>query len=179
MQVIPCRRFTLADALILVAATAIGLALARWYATEVLSVGSFFDAPSLRALVARLIEPSTLGVFAWTGAFLVIRLRRPRSSLRRIARQPGMAAASGAAVVCATVALMMTIGVAVRSSRIPSWILAFGNTAPWMAGLAVIAATVNLALSGCRPERGWIDTLGCALGAGWVALFLAHWIVRL
>jgi hypothetical protein len=179
MPVVPCRRLTLADALLLVAATAIGMALARWYATDVMSGGSFFDAPSLRTLVARLIEPLTLGVFAWTGAFLVIRLRRPRSSLRRLVRQPGMAAACGAVVGCAIAGLMMAIGVAVGSPRAPSWILAFGNAAPWMAGPAVIASTVNVALSGCRLERGWIDMLGCALGACWVALFVAAWIVRL
>src|SRR5262245_10594468 len=85
-----CRRFNLGDAMILIAATAGGCALARlsrvgftwnWHNNPAYNVG----------------ELNRLGHYffiALIPAYLAVRLRQPRPSLRMICRQPGMVACS-------------------------------------------------------------------------------------
>src|SRR4051794_2683737 len=116
MRAPPCRKFTLIDAMILIAATALGLAKIRLF---------FMDReaqPGLAAIVTWWITPFksewtpwgiarwirndvevAMPLFAaWSLALLVIRLRRPRPTFRRVARQFGMVA-SGSAMLAVLV----------------------------------------------------------------------------
>jgi hypothetical protein len=91
--------FTILDATILVAATAVGLAILRLFVAD----GWFFrqEFPiSHINFIAQCANEACLPLLAsWTLCFLILRLRRPRPRLRRLARQPGMAGCSAAALV--------------------------------------------------------------------------------
>ncbi len=81
------RTFKITDAMVLIAATAVGLALARGaYPYDLLRprVGSY--------LSWLLNGPSSCLVAAWAMAVVVLRLRRPRPPRRRLVRQPGFVA---------------------------------------------------------------------------------------
>ena len=88
----PCRPFSILDGMVLVAATAVGIVLAR----------SIFDdavrMPSSAMWVAR---PITFFCLPWILAVVGIRLRAPRRRLHMIMVQPGMAACTAVAIVTA------------------------------------------------------------------------------
>lgn len=93
------RRFTFIDAIILMAATAVGLGLAKEYSKDLLfflqhnrsgpwkSWPGILVSTMLRGMVATL----PFGM-AWTLGGLTLRLRQPRPAWRRLARQPGLVA---------------------------------------------------------------------------------------
>lgn len=122
-----CRPFTVLDGMVLVAATAVGLAIGmsmrsepfhfpgqtsdggfEWlhfveppdYSGGLLQWKTYRETHRLLCNVAQEIIPLT---FPWTLVVLALRLRRPRPTLRRLAHQPGFAA-------CASVAVMAAIG---------------------------------------------------------------------
>ncbi len=167
------RKFTILDAMILVAAVACGLAMSRavdpaWYdgAHTQNWFGRITDGPvRVSAALPYLI--------ALTPAVLLMRIRCPRPRWRRVMRQPGMAACSAA---------MVPIVVALLRLQCRGWPLAtstpFGMEKIWDplywdcafdAGLWVVAAWLALALSGRRrSEPSGIDRLGRLVGAGWL-----------
>jgi hypothetical protein len=162
-----CRPFTIADAMILVAAVAIGLATAR----------GTMDYPFWHRLgPTKHAAPITGFLLVMTLAIVPIRLRRPRPSFRRLMRQPGMAA-------CAAVLLVMGVdgGIWVLYcwkhayplvQYLPNfWQVNSGRIAP-----AVAAVWLGMFLSRrCRVEPGWIDRLGRAIGFGWLLGLLFGW----
>ena len=100
------RTITLFDLMMVVAATAIGLSLVQfgWHAKSPAAGFSTWPVsakysdggyPSTRWVVpiAGRVGPFLPCLVAWTGAFLVIRLRGPRPRRRRLLRQPGLVAA--------------------------------------------------------------------------------------
>lgn len=160
MPRIPCRKFTLADIMILVAASAAGLALARtvlktqnspWYFAYPMGAGS----------------PIVLGL---TVGLLVIRLRKPRPAARRLFRQPGAAASL---VALASVAVWSVfLGIAAGSGNPDRGLDGFSYVG-FSAGPAVLGAWILLGITQTgRREPGWIDRLGLALGCAWIALML-------
>src|SRR5262249_5207283 len=94
------RRFRLADALILVGATAVGLAVSRLLAPD-LTLRQFseyvtkppdggWSLTSVCQLTAELSAIAVIpGLVGWTLACLLLRLLRPRPPWRRLSRQPG------------------------------------------------------------------------------------------
>ena len=162
------RRMSILDAMILAAAFAPGFVLAK----------SWLGAVSPMPL---LVSPLSAGVGAaswvalWlTLAFIPIRLSRPRPSLRRIARQPGLQA-------CAAVGVALLIYVlAAGYYLLPPWRVRnglgfnfLGSVQPMhLAGPAVATAWIALALSGgWRSERSWIDRCGRSLGSIWIIAY--------
>ena len=102
------RRLTILDAMVMVVATAGALALAR---------------PNLQS--GNLAHPAWAGyleasigvLVAWTPTALWLRLRRPRPTLRRLARQPGFAAGvAGTAVLGLGVAALVLLAL-IRVAR--------------------------------------------------------------
>jgi len=93
------RKFNLLDAMILIAATAAGLALLRTF----LASGRFFlGSPFQRrfeSCVLSGIEAAYPFLVMWTLALVILRLRQPRPRIRRLIRQPGMAACSVASMM--------------------------------------------------------------------------------
>jgi hypothetical protein len=174
-----CRRFGLGDAMILVAAVAIGLRI-----TQTAFSNLWRDLrPPVDKITGRINWPqhqlSSILMYAndvmvaflvcMSVAFLIIRLRRPRPPLRVLIRQPGVAAHEAL--------LIANIGgrFIVQAAGLPL----VGRSGSLLFGFVLVSAIplawVYLALSGkgCW-ERGWIDLLGRILGAGWTVLFIDY-----
>ena len=102
------RKFTLLDAVILLAATAIGLAGVREY-FDMLFTQSFrlpsggWTPGAILGHIPRVLEILFPLLVAWTPAVLVLRLRRPRPVLRRLFLQPGASA-------CGAITLALVLG---------------------------------------------------------------------
>ncbi len=194
------RKFLLSDVIVLVAATAIGLAVFKPY-HDVLFPPRFIPFfPSgtpftgwINGMWTCVILASPLPM-AWTLAFLALRLRRPRVRWRRLIRQPGLVAGlsaafvlvwrlSGFATMCARVIGEPNLAIWVVRYREkggsmaawpPGWLLFdtdhFLNTMA-MIGVAVASSWMLLLLSGqWHPERSWIDRAGRVLGCFWIAI---------
>ena len=160
MPRLPCRKFTLGDIMLLVGATAVGMSQVR----PILVGNRVSDRLSD---VAVGFTPILLG---WTFAFFVIRLRGPRPPFRRLARQPGVSATFAATAMVAVWSAFIGVQSLLGKSGEALDVLTFS---PIGIGPAVLGAWIALYLgrSG-RPERGWIDRAGVAIGALWVILML-------
>jgi hypothetical protein len=157
------RRFGLADALILIAATAMSLGWLRNPGPELSLVRE-------RGLIGNL-EPAALigSAFAatWGGAVLALRLSRPRSG-----SGPGFIAIIAAQAGCLlglAVALLRHatrhFGQAPLRSSILGHII--GPSA-----MTVLGAWLTLYLVGMwQRERTWLDDLGIALGISWIVMY--------
>jgi hypothetical protein len=93
------RTCTILDATILVAATAVGLAIVRAFVADGWFFRQEFPISHINFMTQCANEASLPFLASWTLCFLILRLRRPRPRLRRLARQPGMAACSAAALL--------------------------------------------------------------------------------
>ena len=179
------RRFTILDAMTLVAASALAFSLVR-----PLVLGGLRNEPSWAGYLAAVIGT----LVTWTPAVLFLRLRRPRPALRRLSRQPGFAAGVAGTAILALGALATGLLALIRVSRQgvgvraglpprppePGWwlgvVLHFGA----VVGPAVLAAWLLLALSGRRRSAtGWLDPLGRAIGVAWIILFVINCCARL
>lgn len=178
----PCRRFTLLDGMIAVAALGAGLGLIRplnldfdWeiYGEIWLNPHLFWDSWMADQAIVQAFNVATIITFASTLATLAFRLRSPKPSRRRLARQPGMAAiltAAAAWIACAP------------------WIITWPSDPPEPTAYAVESETnlsIVVALAGFgvatrwgllllsrrwRAEASWIDRLGRLVGITWVVL---------
>lgn len=181
----PRRRFTVFDALVLVAATALGLAVARaldatWF-TVLLRGGYQWD-DYLHFVLHGV--PSTCLVASWSVGLLALRLVHPRPSLRRIARQYGPVAC---AATVASIALAAACDVARHTA---DWSVIVGlEQVPelslwdvWWPALMttdefVLGAWLGLALAvGRSPSHDWVDRAGRAIGLYWIT-WLAYAVV--
>jgi hypothetical protein len=187
------------DALILVAATAIGLAGLRASVGDLREVREELS-ESLAAIAAPPNEGPTWSwaiysgyglvvtvlvpfCWAWTLAFLALRLRRPRPPWRRLACQPGAIACGSAAFVLvpALVGLiffwMFLPKVDFESERWQKCLGCFFILLPAMTGSTVLGAWGSLILGRrYRVEPSWIDRAGRLLGIYWIAaIFLPAW----
>jgi hypothetical protein len=174
------RRFTLIDAMVLVAAVGVSFVLIRDYVQDsriarALSAAlpDEWGAADLwrRATVyAGIISPLAV---ALSLALFVLRIRRPRPSLRQALRQPGMLAS--------TVAVLGT-GIFVAKVLLGEWYLYQTGTSmsrplhwlwmmrlPWNGELVAVAWLLSWAGGLWRPEPSWIDRAGRILGAYWIA----------
>src|SRR3954447_25989109 len=96
MPATSARKFSVLDAMVLVAATAAGFAWMRVAESSLLDMGWFFEdlasKPTTGARVTLILE-QTLDVypllFTWTLGLMVLRLRRPRPVLWRGGPPPG------------------------------------------------------------------------------------------
>ena len=97
-------------------------------------------------------------LFAWTLAFLVMRLRKPRPSLRRLVKQPGM-------VACEVLLFGMVLAICLALNE--DYQL-FASVAVVSTACAIPGAWTILALRGhWAAEPSWIDRLGRGLGICW------------
>jgi hypothetical protein len=188
------RSFGITDAMIVIAAVAVALSANRMD-RQVAYHNWRADKYEFVTDLLILVLPHAC---AMTAALVAIRMRRHRSTLRRLARQPGSLACivAGTAllvVVCWVVFVTATgrhISFFQEVSRLPNgggrgrggkimqlwsaWVLTvFGDRI----GFAVAGAWLYLLLFGLwRPERTWIDRLCCAMGWIWLVLTAALWL---
>lgn len=205
------RRFSVADGLVLIGASAIGLALVRGWRYPRwcgLMIGFFpgsMQSPGRRTLHAIQVAVSWAIPFAMslTVACLVLRLRSPRPSLRRVARHPGtvacLAALAAMAFRMGEEVFLWVLGYLTRPQSIvhlPSppfirfdnpglhrpageWLRnalleMFPNLVSASVVVAIAVAWCVLRVSGrWRPAAGWIDRFGRWLGWFWIGLGIA------
>jgi len=166
------RNLNLADGMILVAATAVGLAAVPPGTSNALNLAIRSPWPVRQGapLVLMAVVP---GWLCWTYACLVMRLRRPRARPRRLARQPGFVAGLASASVATAVSGFHILHLTLAAHPL-GWsgsIEYFSMTVTDFAGPAVAGAWLTLLLLGAwRAERGPVDRLGRTLGIGWIAM---------
>jgi hypothetical protein len=187
LKTIKPRRFTLVDAIVLIAATAIGLAPIRYFVAD--GFGEAISAPASWEFVAVIALDAywilTPLLLTWTLALWLLRLRQPRPRFRRLVRQPGMAA---------TTAILLTVlilPVKVVGMFAVAWLagsypfvaannelrmdIFFVYARHYLTALCdgVLAAWLVLWLARVwRSESSWIDRAGRALGI-FVAIYSA------
>jgi hypothetical protein len=175
------RRFGLADAMILVAATAAGLSLYRIdpsHRVYVFELPHFDEKGWTRGNIWNMVgwactTPLPMLV-AWTPAVVALGLMGPRVGIRDSFRRPGLAACMAAtlAIVMAIIpyfAMFTTFGISAARNRglISSEYLIY---ALWkVVPLSIVVALAMVALSGSWRRGGnWVDRLGFAIALMWV-----------
>ena len=178
----PRRRLSLSDASILIAATALGLVMARYVVG--LNLMAISPTPGDRAarieriwmvtihLASPMLVTLSLAAFA-------ISLRRPRPPLRRLAREPGFVAL---AVIAMTTAYYSVHFAARLCGNYYSSPPLFSTHVLWMfanlfieLGWNVALAWFVLALQGnWSPRSIWAGGIGAALGCTWIAVRALH-----
>jgi hypothetical protein len=172
----PGRLFGLGDGLILVTATAVGLAAIRVAMTnDMYHLAAPTKGWSSISATAEFVADFALWVVApllgaWTLACLVLLLRPPRPAFRRLLRRPG-------ALTClvAAILVLFTPAVGIVASRtVPySYLsvyasLLFGSI---HAGAGAASCWTTLLLwRRWRPEPTWLDRLGRLIGAAWMSI---------
>ncbi len=177
------RPFTISDAMILVAASAVGLAWGGGVYRSSLREGTapFGGKPwGERFLLAVLILVIPC-LIAWTPAALLLRLRSPRASWTWMGRQPGLAA-SLSALIGITLAGLLSVAVMVRlilrrgaswptfEEWAASWLEFFWIASPLVGACVLVAWLLQAIQRRWRAEPSWIDRGGRALGVLWITV---------
>jgi hypothetical protein len=187
-----CRPFTVLDGMILIAATAVGLALYRvledprdwWNWRDIVhprgrSVWGIIEA--VETALLWIAEP------AWTLTLTLacLALRKPRPALRRLAREPGFAACAAVVMATAFLGSSAIVGSLARRAASTPWnrFELAELSSGWQAtvseswrqfGLVVAAVWGLLAVTGSlRPRPTWIDRAGRILGVYWFVIAVA------
>jgi hypothetical protein len=168
----PNRRFTIADLLVLVAATGAGLTMFRPYLASLAGAG-YQNAQQLRTIETIYGAWSLIAAW-WMIVLLLLQYHGPHPRRGRLARRPGHAA-------CCVAAVALVVGAVHEASRVAFadltgvpfsfhqlWITASARVGPAIAG-----AWLLLALSGrWKSDPGWMDRLGRLLGCCWIGWLL-------
>ena len=183
MSVERCRRFTLSDAMILVVATAVGCGLIKWSGTDVVRLfdpDPRYKQSSFGGYLSSFVGGTHYTVVpflaSWSPAMVLIRMRTPRPSRRRLFRQPGVVATSAATLAVAAELFWFFASNFSGSGNNMRIFVAFAGWRAYCA-FSVAGAWLTLSLSGrWRGETGWIDRIGSVLGFGWIACLLIYWL---
>jgi hypothetical protein len=182
-----CRPFTVLDGMILVAATAVGIAwitrIEYWP-----DWSDWFRLDTRRPLFWAIVEEIVVVLsqfwalaLALSAALACLRLRRPRPRLRQLAREPGFAACCVVLGMTCFYTLAIILAGLVQATSV-SWShfhvgvvasvwravfreawLGFGPAVAAVWGFLVVSRTF-------RPQRNWIDRGGRLLGSYWIGL---------
>lgn len=182
MSAVTSRRFNLADAMVLVAAAALGTLLVRETNPGLGAVVSHVNhnpAPGMQAFLAieAILQAAVPFLAVWTPALLLLRLRQPRPRLNRLARQPGAVACAVATLAIVAVAVWALTLWAARSRFMQAHdlqgvFLSYSSEVCF----AVVGGWSVLALDGrWRSETSWIDRGGRVTGVAWIMAAMFHW----
>jgi hypothetical protein len=173
MRDVPNRRFTPADAMVFIAATAIGLGVCVTHAKNLRGPGTPLGPLTIKAYVTL----TSFQLLSWSWAIVVARLIRPRPALWRVGRQPGFVACLAVGVFSLTrwcYEIPVWLHLRNKYNQI-NYLVATFIVAPWPSLVcpAIIVAWLTLALCGSwSPEASWIDRLGRAMGVFWLSASL-------
>jgi hypothetical protein len=176
------RRFRVADAIILIAATSVGLALTCQHGL----INVIHEKLVQKYYPDGLLHPpedgnlSDLGVrflAPWSLALAGLRLVPPGPARRRLLAQPGFAATATASVLMALRLGQFSIENAVQfHGQLNNYTRIQTMTDPSPVAPAVLTAWTLMAMFGrYRPEKSWIDRAGRAIGALWIGMAIMVW----
>jgi hypothetical protein len=163
------RPFTLGDAMILIIALALGLALARpgisALAFKIRTVPlDYFRTSGAAVALGRTLNFILLSfLFFLLPAFLIVRLKRPRAPLRSLIHQPGFAAC---AAPCAVFSAFLPLAL-LAASGLAGQVIEIGGRV-FLIAAAPLAWVYMIATHQWYPVPSWIDRLGRILGALWM-----------
>ena len=173
----PRRRFTLADAMLLVAATAPGLIMLRTAA----GLGLFTTDPKSRPgreFIEHLAIAGGCILVPMALVVLALSLLARRTETRDVAQGPGFTACVVLVVASVLPIAYFVVRVAKADAlnRNIEISLNFNNSFGRLelyGGPMIAGAWLALALSGgWRPGKTWLDRLGCLVGACYILMFL-------
>ena len=152
-----CRPFKLIDAMILIGASAVWMALMRTRWAQLQRVGnSLPKGLPWQALVGIVQNGLNISLWMLTLAYLVIRLIPPRPPGPDLIRQPGM----------------LFLGSMIALLILSMLLSAFVPLVPWtnipIALALVLSWLVASRRHRSRAEPGWIEVLGRTVGVGWI-----------
>lgn len=189
------RRFTVLDALILIAAIGVGLAWMRQFTGTEAGGESYpyeedFDGRPIPSFVLAVkigfwwVDASYNLVAAVTIAMILLRGLSPRPKFRRLTRQPG-------AVACVAVTVALAVEMILKFDSVVE--LGLYGGLPWSKigsmvywniegqseSLAVMIAWLVLGLSGrWKSEASWVDRFGRVLGGFWLVAMPLNWLIQ-
>jgi uncharacterized membrane protein YadS len=178
----PYVRFTLGDAMVLIAAMTPSLVLIRLgVGFGLFEVGSLIETGGRPSSLARqLVEFFNVGggcvLAGLVPAVLILGLYRSKPSRRDAARGPGIVTCF-VAVAASILPILWFAGTVLAESRlpVPTYSVAFNNLfGRWMiaAGPMVLGAWIALAFLGhWRPNPTWMDRAGCILGLCFLLIY--------
>jgi hypothetical protein len=188
---------TLLDAILLIGSAAIGmggfmLAYRTWFEGWIWVLNRGLPDPRTWRAMDVIVACSDTVVFLiplvapWTLLLIMLRLRAPRPSWRRIWRQPGMAACVAAVVGWCWSGLgllfafnAVRLASAQRAIKPEEWVQKYFSDEVFMyVGLAVASVWIVQILGGqWRPSTDWIDQMGRLVGVLWIVIGLV-WTMR-
>jgi hypothetical protein len=174
----PSRRFTVLDALALVAAVGIGLALARAYQASMDSAAAAAGGAMVYPLRIRWFGRPAPLLISLTLTLFALRLIGPRPRYGRLVRSPGFAACYAATLGLAITALTVATELGTNTlgyRRSPLYLHFLMMRSVTFAAPSVASAWLVLGLIGAwrHRDRDWVEVGGMVLGAGWLALLAA------
>jgi hypothetical protein len=159
------RPFSILDAMILIAASAIGFFVLRAW------VGPALEIRNLAHFTVIMEFLSVLG-FCWTVGVMAILLRRPASSRRWRLHQAGLLGCLGVVIASCLNGLYHWAG-GYRFRPQGFYDLALNLSPAYVAAAGVAVAWSTLALGGrWRRSRSWYERLGRVMGWYWLALYV-------
>ncbi len=170
------RPFRVGDAMILIIALALGLALARpalfslAFKIRSVPVNYFWNFGNSLTLAKYLIIIVLCFLFFLLPAFVIMRLKRPRAPLRSLICQPGFAACAPPCAVFLASLPFAFLGVPGPAGRIIVISLRVLVTA-----VAPLAWVCLIATRRWYPEPSWIDRFGRLLAALWMVSVPVIW----
>jgi hypothetical protein len=172
------RPFTLGDAMILIIALALGLAIARPGIGIVVDAfrsvpRNHFRTGAGAIQLGRFLNIVLLNfLFFLLPAFLILRLKRPRAPLRSMIAQPGFAACTAPIaffLAFLPLELCAPSGLARQVMEITAQVL--------LVAAVPLAWASLIATRRWDPEPSWIDRMGRILGGLWMISLPAHVIL--
>ncbi len=168
------RTFGLADALILLAATAAGFGAIR----QIFSMGVSGWLPrevtplAVLGIVGGLAAMASLPAMAWSWALLGLRVWSPRTYRRELVRRAGSVAIGAACAVSLVSVFALFGGDALAGNPEGSHHMAVFAVGliPVLVAKAISLGWLALLILDGHPtiEADWIDTAGCVLGVFWI-----------
>ncbi len=183
MRESPSRRFSLGDAMVMIAAITPSLLLIRLgVGFGLFELGKLLETGGRPATFARqLVEFLDVGggciLAGLVPAVLILGLYKAQPSWRDAARGPGLIACF-VAVAASILPILWFAGMVLIESRhaYPIYSVHFNNLfGRWMlaAGPMILGAWIALAIQGrWRPNPTWTDRAGCVLGSCFVLIYL-------
>jgi len=175
---------TLTDAIVLIAAAAVGFWLARLLVVSDAAVTSSLKREAWKAWFAA----ANLFVLAMGLGVLAVRFLPPRPSVRRLARQPGFQAGVALAALAVLGGMLSALDWATFWRKMPSaevvvwtWlnVSLISVSGPWNVGFVIALTWFIGGLQGFRWRRGdWVEWAGRALGVLWVLNWVGLLVAR-